>query len=169
MLWVLPLHTRGEPCIRGDIRFWWTPPGLSLGQPAVLAPGGRRRVARALRSAQDAGDADAAAGVAAVLGQLGGEVQAADAGLLAVLVGEQVGRDDPDDLELEPVRVLAVQRLRRPVVRRPDQRAVLAQGRGQLLEVTERVDLPREVIEADRRPARAGRPGLHADLEQPEV
>src|SRR3712207_6583121 len=69
------------------------------------------------------GDGYAAWGVGALAGLLAGEVERADAlaGLACVVV-EQVGRDQPDDLELDAVGVLAVEALGRAVVGAADQR-----------------------------------------------
>jgi hypothetical protein len=55
------------------------------------------------------------------------------------------------------------------VVGRADERAGLGQLRGDPLEVRERLDLPREVVEADGLPAGLRRPGGGADLEQAQV
>lgn len=63
------------------------------------------------------GDADPAARLGAVAGELGGQVEPADA--LAALDGvgiDHLRRDDPGDLELEAVGVLRVEALRRAVV-----------------------------------------------------
>jgi hypothetical protein len=67
-------------------------------------------------------DADAALGVGAVAVLLAGQVQGADplAGGQGLVV-EQVGRDDPGDLELEAVGVLGVQALGGAVVGGADQ------------------------------------------------
>ena len=74
------------------------------------------------------------------------------------LVVEQVGRDQPDDLELQPVRVLAVEALGGAVVgrRRPARRPRLS-WRASSLQLVEGVDLPGEVVEPD---GAAGRPRL---------
>ena len=103
------------------------------------------------RARPSVGDADAASGLGAVAGQLPVEVEPADplAGLDGAVV-ELVGRDDPGDLELEPVGVLAVEALRRAVVAGADERPGVRQGAGQALELGQRVDLPGQVVEPDR-------------------
>src|SRR4051794_17880168 len=64
-----------------------------------------------------AGDPDAARGVRPVPALLLLDIQRADPGPAGVSrIVEQVSRDDPHDLELQPVRVLAVQALGRAVV-----------------------------------------------------
>ena len=55
------------------------------------------------------------------------------------------------------------------MVGRPDQRAALGQHALQPLELVERVDLPRQVVQADGAAPGAARAGARADLEHAEV
>ena len=85
------------------------------------------------------------------------------------LLVEVVRGDYPGDLELQPVRVVAVERLGRAVVRGSDERTRVGELGGDLLEVAQRVDLPRQVVEAHT--AAPGRRGVRAGAhpEQTEV
>ena len=76
---------------------------------------------------------------------------------------------DPADLELQPVGVPAVERLRRAVVGGAGERARLLELRRDLPEVAERLDLPGDVVQPDRRAPGLRRPGAVADREQAEV
>ncbi len=86
-----------------------------------------------------------------------------------VIGGQQRRRDDPGELELDPIGVLAVDRTRRAVVGRADEGAGGREALRQPLEVRERVDLPREVVQADRTAAGRRRGSGIADREQSEV
>ena len=101
------------------------------------------------------------------MGDLGSEVQRP--GHHLDVVGEQVGGDEPDDLELEPVRVLAVQALGRAVVGGSDEGAGLLEPGRQVLQVGERLDLPRQVVKTHGRLAGARGAGVRPQLEQAEV
>ena len=85
------------------------------------------------------------------------------------MVVEQVGGDQPDDLELETVGVLAVEALGGAVVGRTNQGAGSREGLLGPFELAERVDLPRQVVEADRVAAGTRRTGRGADREQAEI
>src|SRR6266545_7208428 len=139
--------------------------GTGVPTSAVPAIAGSQ-TARRLRTA--AADPDAAGRRRPVSGLLAAEVERPDPDA-AVQRGrvERGGRHDPGELELDAVRILAVERLRGAVVGRADQGTGLGQLGGQLLQVVERVDLPGEVVQADGAPHRRGR--LIADLEQSEV
>ena len=116
------------------------------------------------------GDADAAQLVDAEPLDLGGEVERADRGAGGEVVGgEEVGGNDPDDLELDPVGILRVEALGGAVVAGADERASIAEHAGEPLQLAQRVDLPGEVVQPDRRAPGIGRGGARADLEQAEV
>src|SRR5215216_6253533 len=85
------------------------------------------------------GDADTTAALAAVPGLLLGEVERADApaGVKAVRV-EEVGGDDPDDLEFEPAGVTPVEALGGAVVRGADERVRGGEVVGRLLQLVQR-------------------------------
>src|SRR5918995_5142127 len=121
-------------------------------------------------SADRDGDSDPTAGVRAVAGDLLVEVEATNplAGLPGCVV-QPIGWHDPGDLELQPVRILAVEALCRAVVRRAGECAVVGKGCRQLLHLRQRVDLPGQVVETDRCASRARRPGIGSDLEQTQV
>src|SRR5215207_6032601 len=117
------------------------------------------------------GDAHAAEGGATVAVLLALQVERADplARLDSLLV-EPVGRHQPDDLELDSVRVVPVQALRRPVVGGPDEGTGRRQRGRRPVELLERVDLPGEVVQAHRAaPCGAGPAAGRAGLEEPEV
>ena len=84
-------------------------------------------------------------------------------------VVEQVGRDEPDDFELEAIGVVAVQALRRAVVGAATERIRLRECLRHPFEFVEGVDLPGQVVQPDRRSAGTGSARRGADLEQPEV
>lgn len=132
-------------------------------------PTGPGRGSPPRRSGRD-GDTHPAAGLTAVALPLAVQVEAADplAGGQGVVV-EPVGRDQPDDLELEPVRVLSVEALGGAVVGAADQGAGGGQSLGGDGELVEGVDLPGQVVEADGGSARGGAAGGPAELEQAEV
>jgi hypothetical protein len=85
------------------------------------------------------------------------------------LLVEQFRRDEPDDLELETVRVPAVEALGRAVVRAADKRVGFGQPMRGGLELVERVDLPRQVVEADAGATGRRRGRARPHLEQPQV
>jgi len=117
-----------------------------------------------------AADADAAFRVGAVARLFPGKVQWPDAGAAgARLVVQGVGGDDPRDLEFDAVRVPAVQRLRRAVVGAADQRTGGDELAPEFVQVGERVDLPGQVVQADRGPPGQAVTGGGADFEQPQV
>ena len=96
------------------------------------------------------GDTHPAPGLGAVAGEFPVQVEAADP--LAALDGALVdpaGRDDPGDLELQPVRILGVEALRRAVVAGADEGAGLGEAGGEALQFGQRVDLPGQVVQAD--------------------
>src|SRR5437764_1421211 len=83
-----------------------------------------------------------------------GQVERADrTTAVACGVVEKVGRDQPDDLELDAVGVLAVEALGGSMVARSDEGVRFGQPVGGALELVEGVDLPRQVVEANSRPA----------------
>ncbi len=82
---------------------------------------------------------------------------------------EQVGGHEPDHLELEAVRVLGVQALGRPVVGGADEGIGAGQCVGEVAEVGERRDLPREVVEPDRAATGWAVTGLAAHAEERDV
>jgi hypothetical protein len=115
-------------------------------------------------------DPHAAAGLRAVALDLPLEVQwSGDRGALGDLGGDQVGRQQPGDLELDAVGVLGVERLGGHVVGGTDQRAGPQQRLADAGELGERVHLPRQVVQPDGPAARLGRAGTGADLEQAQV
>src|SRR3954452_20856589 len=87
-------------------------------------------------------------GVSAPGCELSLEVEGAD-DCLVLEVAPRVAGDGPEDLELVPVGVLAVERLGDAVVGGADQRAQPAEGFGAGGQVGDRVDLPGEVVQAD--------------------
>src|SRR5437879_2295269 len=87
-------------------------------------------------------DSDAAGGGGAVAPLLALDVQRADRRAPGQgFVVQQVGGDDPGDLELDAVGILAVQALGRAVVAGPHEGARLGQGAGQPLQPAQRVHL----------------------------
>ncbi len=115
-------------------------------------------------------DADAAGFVDAESLDLGGQIERSDRCASSDVVrGQQVRRDEPDNLEFDPVGVLRVEALGGPVVACSDERTSVPQHAGEPLQIAERVDFPRQVVQPDGRTTGVGRSGARADLEQPEV
>src|SRR4029079_441557 len=94
------------------------------------------------------------------------QVERQDRAMLLVLA-PRLARDAPHDLELVAVRVVPVQGLRDPVVRRATERAHLGQDPCRAGEVLDGRDLPRQVIEPDRSTRGARR--VRTDREQSEI
>jgi hypothetical protein len=69
---------------------------------------------------------------------------------LRVYSGKQLGGYEPADLELQPIRVLGVERLGGAVVGLVDQRSGVDQSVLDVLEFKQRLDFPGQVIEPDR-------------------
>src|SRR5688572_10474494 len=115
------------------------------------------------------GHPDAAAGLGAVALDLALEVQRGDHRGLGDLGGDEVGRQQPGDLELDAVGVLRVERLRGPVVGGADEGAGLEERATDAGQLGEGVDLPRQVVQADGAAAGLGRAGAGADREETEV
>src|SRR3954453_8600500 len=116
------------------------------------------------------GDPHAAARLRAVALDLALQVQRRGHGRApGDLRRDQVGRQQPGDLELDAVGVTGVQRLGGRVVGRADQCTRLQQRVADPGQLGQRVDLPREVVEPDRAAAglRGARTGT--DLEQAQV
>src|SRR5450759_1043988 len=106
------------------------------------------------------------AGPSPVPGDLGVEVEGRHRGVVFV-VTPLVAGDHPHDFELVAVEIMAVDRLRRSVVRLADVRADPLQrvaGGGQ---VGDRRDLPGQVVQPH--PPRFGAGGVRSDRAQPEV
>src|SRR6266487_6279151 len=80
------------------------------------------------------------------------QIQPADppAGIARRVV-QQLRGDDPRDLELQAVGIGSVQALRGPVIARAGERAGISEHPGQAFELRDRVHLPREVIQPNRR------------------
>src|SRR5437867_12611574 len=95
---------------------------------------------------------DASARLTAVLRLFPGDVEGTDplAGLQRLVV-QKVRGDDPRDLELQAVGVLAVQALGRAVVGCANQGVRSGQGMCKPLQLVKGVDLPRQVVEAHGR------------------
>ena len=84
-------------------------------------------------------------------------------------VGDQVGRDQPDDLELEAVRVLGVQALGRAVIAGADECLSFGEHTGESFEIAQGLDLPGEVVQPDGATPCLRRQRRTADLEDAEV
>src|SRR5262245_55934729 len=115
-------------------------------------------------------DAHATPGVGAVALDLPVQVEGLDAG--AGLEGglvDELGGDQPRDLELDAVGILGVQGFGGAVVAGADEGADLAQLGGEALELTQCVDLPGQVVEADRLATGAGWTNALTDGEESEV
>src|SRR6266536_4256098 len=103
---------------------------------------------RRSRRPRSAADAHPAERPGTVSGLLPLQVERTDAGPPgAGLLVERVGRHEPRDLELDAVRILGVQGLRRAVVGCADQRASRGQLACECVQVVEGVDLPGQMVE----------------------
>ena len=124
----------------------------------------RRHSAEAVASPLD--ELRASLSLRAPLPDLTVEVQWEDNGVLLEAAPRLAG-EEPHHLELVAVRVLAVERLRRPVVRRTGECIKVREGGGDVPEVLDVFDLPGEVVEPRGAPRRGG--CLRADREEAQV
>src|SRR5262245_50892808 len=85
--------------------------------------------------------------LSAVAGEIGGQVEPAR-DRVVLHVAPELARHRPHDLELDAVGIPRVQRLADAVVALADQRAEVCEPAAHIGEVADRIDLPREVIEA---------------------